>query len=511
MAIDGVTLHEPRGFGYFLILKQQRNLFLKAVSDDDSGKNQSKAVLMENERPLGPAHEPDTVVQQHGQGRFNHWKDQFCFSTSDNSDPRSNGSAYRIILNTKPTLAGNAAMVLTAVALYVLLLAVRKGALGAASLLEVRLGTALTNCGIVLAISTALLLGLEFTARKLIKEPDLYAHYQPGQYFKFNPYTMMVNEGPLDAKGVWKDSVNNATIPFSVKSNKLGFRAPIDFDTVNVRPKEPNEKVILIFGGSAVYGFGNTSNGTTVAGWLERILNARPNRKYKYTVFNMGNGGWVSYQEFLALDLYGRNLQPDIIIAMDGRNDVYTSWLDEGEPIGVHFSSAQMRNLIDGYYYHQERVDFFRSGFENLLLKKSEIYRLLTGKRPIEPTSVFTKTPRTFADVDKTVRFYVHAQGAMLRCMPKTRFILSAQPVYLPGYSRLDKTGIQEALAKHKDKPLRQMAAAPSFLVNYGMSLVIQETKALCDKEPNRCQFDDVHMTDAGNELVAKAYAARIE
>lgn len=531
VVVDETSLQNPKGFAYAFVLKEQRGAWSFTPSDNDAKKGRSEAVLMENERPLGPAHEPDSLIQQQGQGRFNHWKDQLTFSTSDNSDPRSNGRTYRVILNMRPTVAGNAALVLTAAALFVLLLAIKRAVRNPSALLQVPLGTALTSSAIVLAIAGILMLGLEFVARKVLKEPDIYTSYQPGQYFKFNPYTMIVNEGPLDAKGVWKNALNNASIPFTVHSNKLGFRAPIDFDVTEVRQKEPNEKVILICGGSAVYGFGNTSNDTTIAGWLERILNARPNRKHNYTVFNMGNGGWVSYQEFLALDLYGRNLQPDVVIAMDGRNDIYSSWSNEGEPIGVHFSSDRMRNLIDGYYYRQERVDFFRSEFENWLLRKSKIYRLLTGKRPIEPTNDFNNPPpRTFEDVDKTVRFYLHSQEAMLASMPKTKFILSAQPVFLPGYTLLDKAGIEQVRIKNSGRRLKIIATEPSYLVNYGMSLVIQETRALCAKEPGRCQYmvmddffpkeddkkapffvDDVHMTDAGNELVAKAFATHIE
>jgi hypothetical protein len=44
---------------------------------------------------LGPAHSIHTDIATKGKGRFSHWaSDGFIFSTSDNSDPRTNGRRY---------------------------------------------------------------------------------------------------------------------------------------------------------------------------------------------------------------------------------------------------------------------------------------------------------------------------------------------------------------------------------------------------------------------------------
>jgi pectate lyase len=52
--------------------------------------------VFEDGRPLGPGHAPHEDVRRLGQGRFSHWGDRLYFSTSDNSDPRTNGRHYTV-------------------------------------------------------------------------------------------------------------------------------------------------------------------------------------------------------------------------------------------------------------------------------------------------------------------------------------------------------------------------------------------------------------------------------
>jgi hypothetical protein len=54
----------------------------------------SPAVVLENGRPLGPGNAQHDDVRKQGGGRFSFWGDWVYVSTSDNSDPRSNGRTY---------------------------------------------------------------------------------------------------------------------------------------------------------------------------------------------------------------------------------------------------------------------------------------------------------------------------------------------------------------------------------------------------------------------------------
>ena len=61
----------------------------------------SDVLLVENETVLGPPHTTHSAIAQDGQGRYSHWHSALYFSTSDNSDPRSNGREYHIHLPLK--------------------------------------------------------------------------------------------------------------------------------------------------------------------------------------------------------------------------------------------------------------------------------------------------------------------------------------------------------------------------------------------------------------------------
>jgi hypothetical protein len=70
-----------------------------AIPDGDGSgfPNRSPLILLENEIALGPPHAEHARIRAHGRGAYSHWGRGIYFSTSDNSDPRSNGRRYRAV------------------------------------------------------------------------------------------------------------------------------------------------------------------------------------------------------------------------------------------------------------------------------------------------------------------------------------------------------------------------------------------------------------------------------
>jgi hypothetical protein len=65
-------------------------------SQSDKG-GTSTLRLFEDGKELGPAHSPHVDIRTKGQGRWSHWgSNGLVFSTSDNSDPRTNGRKYTV-------------------------------------------------------------------------------------------------------------------------------------------------------------------------------------------------------------------------------------------------------------------------------------------------------------------------------------------------------------------------------------------------------------------------------
>ncbi|WP_295587111.1 hypothetical protein [uncultured Lamprocystis sp.] len=52
--------------------------------------------LYEGGRPLGPPHAQHAGIRESGGGGFSHWQNYLLFSTSDRSDPRTNGRTYSV-------------------------------------------------------------------------------------------------------------------------------------------------------------------------------------------------------------------------------------------------------------------------------------------------------------------------------------------------------------------------------------------------------------------------------
>lgn len=59
---------------------------------------QSRLLLLEDGKPLGPAHTEHVLISKHGGGAYSHWGQVLAFSTSDGSDPTTNGAVYLAVI-----------------------------------------------------------------------------------------------------------------------------------------------------------------------------------------------------------------------------------------------------------------------------------------------------------------------------------------------------------------------------------------------------------------------------
>jgi hypothetical protein len=123
---------------------------------------------------------------------------------------------------------------------------------------------------------------------------------------------------------------------YDLSTGRLGF---FDVDVLNVAPKAPCERRIILTGGSGAQGWGARSNADTIARRLEAHLTAASQATgVTIKVFNLAMGSSISYQNFLALNRFGHLIEPDLIVSYSGRND-YRMPED---------------NKNDGYYFFNE-------------------------------------------------------------------------------------------------------------------------------------------------------------
>jgi hypothetical protein len=97
------NIRHSEGFAY-----QAHTYLLAEYADSEPDNQRSPIILYENLTPLGPAHSAHADIQELGLGRYSHWSDNpksgwrtirgVLFSSSDNTDPRTNGRRYWAVL-----------------------------------------------------------------------------------------------------------------------------------------------------------------------------------------------------------------------------------------------------------------------------------------------------------------------------------------------------------------------------------------------------------------------------
>ena len=90
--------HET-GFCFHVTLAE-----FSAEADDMDHPTRSILRVYEDFEPLGSPHQIHDDIRQEGRGRFSHWNETVYFSSSDNTDPRTNGRQYTVVRDGDPSL-----------------------------------------------------------------------------------------------------------------------------------------------------------------------------------------------------------------------------------------------------------------------------------------------------------------------------------------------------------------------------------------------------------------------
>jgi hypothetical protein len=378
-----------------------------------------------------------------------------------------------------------------------------------------------------------------------------------GLWQTFQPY-VMTTTAPGDYKRFFNEFTNE-TFPSTVRTNLIGFNDRHEFSLTNPYKKAANEKVVLFTGGSAAWGLGATATDRTVAGRMEYYLNTLQTGEH-YTVINMAMGSWIAFQQFIGLQLWGVQFDPDWVVSMDGFNDAGVG-CSYSQGIGNPMYFATMRSYIHGYLLTTLRPVFYRGWLENKLIQHSAAYRIITGKQYIPDDQIFDQSsneshlmrrqiiPTKMGDSRQMLAFYLEAEKGMLRLFPRAKYILSTQPVvnqftgdfvdiyqYPVGAPErkvaIDKrtTALEAYLTYHENEPCTQQTAQPSFTYIFGNGAVQLEQLAEAEDARGRLVeyynigtlfpderqarmpyfIDPPHLSDKGMDAIGKFYAEKI-
>jgi hypothetical protein len=139
---------------------------------------------------------------------------------------------------------------------------------------------------------------------------------EPRPYFMFG--------GPSDGRTVTVLPHMGGDTGRPVKLNSEGFR--VEREIPNQKP--PDELRIFVLGGSTVVG--GHPLAATIPGVIEAHL--RANGLPQARVYNFGVVSFISGQELALLVHRLIDLQPDVVVAYDGGNDMFSPWIYDPRP-----------------------------------------------------------------------------------------------------------------------------------------------------------------------------------
>ena len=132
-----------------------------------------------------------------------------------------------------------------------------------------------------------------------------------------------------------------------VNINSFGFRgAEIS------KEKPENVYRIIMLGGSTLFGYGATSDETTISGFLQKKFETTDS-DFKVEVINAGSSGAYSKTETLYVKHKLLDFDPDLIIVYDGWNDArisYTSHIGERGLAGQLYDNVKYLQSVLPYY-----------------------------------------------------------------------------------------------------------------------------------------------------------------
>ena len=95
---------------------------------------------------------------------------------------------------------------------------------------------------------------------------------------------------------------------------------------------DPDLRVVMV-GGSAVFGVGQTGNAHTVPAQVELELERRTGLRVE--VINLAVGGYTSFQEMLNVERYLADHEADVVVSLSGYNDAFAAAIERSPEYGL--------------------------------------------------------------------------------------------------------------------------------------------------------------------------------
>ena len=299
-------------------------------ADHPDAPSGSRATVFEDGSALGPAHSGHAAVRNKGHGRFSHWGRQLYFSTSDGTDPNTNGRSYELRFpTTMPVFAHVAALLVFFI--VVISVAMRGWSKLTAERKRLRMAGFVT----IHVLATFGLLEATvwiLTCNRLHAASDeirlWYRHLFEGGEVPRESASALYAPHPF----------LNYTLNPSVAADGRRLIDP-DYLIRREEPLRPRSALrwrALVLGGSTTFGEFLTREQDTWVHQLEQKVRAEV-ASDDVDVVNGGVSGYTLVDNLVHYSLLLSRLQPDVVLFYTGINDVQPRWHGSLRPDYANF------------------------------------------------------------------------------------------------------------------------------------------------------------------------------
>lgn len=212
----------------------------------------------------------------------------------------------------------------------------------------------------------------------------------------------------------------------------------VDFDLDRPPAKKDGEFRLIVTGGSGAAGWGVNAQQAIMSNVLEKMFQqqAACRSEKRLRIINLAMGGSQSYQNYVALNKWGQNLHPDMILSYSGFNDMNVPWFTGGDGYR-DFQVLQAYNRIAHYSKSPTWLKWLgrflpgmvRESSLGLALRSMDVKReaALAREEYLSRFPPVAKEPNAVVD-QLVIPNYVQALQSMKRDFQGIPFVVAYQP-----------------------------------------------------------------------------------
>ena len=328
-------------------------------------------------------------------------------------------------------------------------------------------------------------------------------------YDFFNPYCAFLDKDAFDETSWytlrWICLDSNAleyeenpilrTIPDqsfnTIHVNNFGFRGPDIF-----KEKPDDAYRIFVVGGSSTFGFGSTSDDTSIPGYLQEEFKKNKNFE-NVEIINAGMGHATSFHEKYLIENILNGFSPNMIIIYDGSNDV--NYREVNPTLNNPVIDTEKDPLkFSSYQFYRTPFIIWQNTFRHHDVTPSETSATLS------------------LDIEKnTVNFWKQNIDEICNTHIKDNIktVFLVQPILGSGNKILSNDE-----SEYKKNNLDKVTLENKLMDDFSQELddlknscyLVGDLRNVFDGVKKPLFYDNVHLNDLGNQIVAKKIYEKI-